>query len=164
MPVLTHGALTLTSHDTTWPAKFNTNAQLLDVMVAGGAPIRVYANEALAVGDCVYILGRYAAGSYPTVTVGKADADLSSHMPAIGVIETALSINGEGWARAHGIAILGSIAFPAGALLVVGTDGQITWSGQGNYPASGDYKQIVGVGMVTGYAWLDFNLRLEQVP
>lgn len=164
MGVGTHGALTLVGHDTTWPSKFNTNGNFLDPMIAGGAPFRVYANEALAVGDSVYVLGRYAAGTYPTVTVGKADADLQSHMPAVGVIETAISINGEGWARGHGIAILGSIAFPAGSILVVGTDGQITWSGQGNEPASGDYKQILGVGMTTGYAWLDVDLRLEQVP
>ena len=56
---------------------------------------KIKADEALAVGDPVYITGN--VGASDRVTVAKADASDSAKMPAAGIVKTAFSTNQEGY-------------------------------------------------------------------
>lgn len=149
--------------DLNWPHLYTLTVRRIDVALNNArGQLKIKANESIAIGDCVYVLGWNPDDS--AVVVGKADADSDSNMPAVGVATEAVSLNGLSVAKTSGLAEFGSTAFPANSELVVGTDSQLSWSGESNYPGSGDCLQVMGSGVTTGKVVLHPQIAYNIVP
>jgi len=135
-----------------------------DGAMVGPQQKKIKADEALAVGDPVYITGN--VGASDRVTVAKADASDSAKMPAAGIVSTAFSTNDEGFMTIGGsIDQFNTAGYTSNDELYVSPGGGLTLE----RPSSGSdlVQKVVRVGRVdasTGTIIVTGANRANDVP
>ena len=95
--------------------------------IAGSVYAHVRAGENLAKGDPVYISGSHGSGSTLIPEVSKADASNAAKMPAVGIMDAAVSANANGHMVITGtITELNTNAYAVNAELYVASGGGFT--------------------------------------
>lgn len=125
-----------------------TNAEITDTLtanhihgnLAGSVYAHVRAAENLAKGDPVYVSGSHGSGSSLIAEVSKARADTPAKMPAVGIMDAALSANATGHMVITGqVTQFDTDAYAVNDTLYVGETGGLT-----NVPPEGYLIQPVG--------------------
>lgn len=100
------------------------NASHIHGNVAGSVYAHVRAGENLAKGDPVYISGSHGTGANLIAIVSKADASNASKMPAVGVMDAAVSNNANGHMVITGtISDIDTNAYAVNSVLYVASGG-----------------------------------------
>lgn len=95
--------------------------------IAGSVYAHVRAGENLAKGDPVYISGSHGTGANLIAIVSKADASNAAKMPAVGVMDAAVSDNANGHMVITGtISDLNTNAYAVNSVLYVASGGGFT--------------------------------------
>lgn len=103
------------------------NASHIHGNIAGSVYAHVRAGENLAKGDPVYISGSHGTGANLIAIVSKADASNASKMPAVGVMDAAVSNNANGHMVITGtISDIDTNAYAINSVLYVASGGGFT--------------------------------------
>lgn len=103
------------------------NAAHIHGNVAGSVYAHVRAGENLAKGDPVYISGSHGTGANLIAIVSKADASNAAKMPAVGVMDAAVSNNANGHMVITGtISDIDTNAYAVNSVLYVASGGGFT--------------------------------------
>lgn len=103
------------------------NASHIHGNIAGSVYAHVRAGENLAKGDPVYISGSHGTGASLIAIVSKADASNAAKMPAVGVMDAAVSNNANGHMVITGtISDIDTNAYAVNSVLYVASGGGFT--------------------------------------
>lgn len=103
------------------------NASHIHGNIAGSVYAHVRAGENLAKGDPVYISGSHGSGASLIAVVSKADASNAAKMPAVGVMDAAVSNNANGHMVITGtISDIDTNAYAVSSVLYVASGGGFT--------------------------------------
>ncbi len=129
------------------------------ILTKSGLFIPIQANESIAVDDCLYVISRN--GNNYVVAVAKSAAENL----CVGFALGALSLNGTGFMKVgYALTAVGTTNYTPGKQLYVGQNGKITFSGDGQFPASGHFLQSIGVGGGIGALFFSPNRSLTLLP
>jgi hypothetical protein len=137
------GGSTLTSWDC---------ERIMSMARAAGCFEAHVAGPSIAAGTLVSIFQE--TGGYPVIR--KAEADVPGSMPAVGFVPETIATNGIGIVLMSGI-LIGQTALTPGTNLFVGTDGLITYEGDGHFPTAGQILQRAGVVLTSTKAFINLD-------
>ncbi len=136
------------------------NLEYLDIQTSllVGNEIEIIANEAIAIDDCLHVVGDSASG----LVVQKALATDPGRLPCAGFPKTGLSENetGKMWVGPH-LSGVGTTDYPFSALHV-GTDGKIAWHGSANAAGSRQHFNLIGTGRGVGKIQFSFSPQIDR--